>query len=111
MKCPECERLGERSKLYMPDSYMSTAMGGSQNYYDEDGDHHYHEVNHSSGQGHCSNGHVLNVTRSTKCKSCDYGTPQTITLAFTRTAEPEPEYIEFKNLLISIPREPGGGIA
>jgi hypothetical protein len=82
VKCPECERTGQQSKLYMPTSYFSTAMGGSQDYYDEDGHHHYHEVNRSRGTGHCSNGHTLNVDLSTKCKApgCDYGFPQNLTV-------------------------------
>lgn len=82
MKCPECEHTGQRSQLYMPDCYFSTAMGGTRNYYDEDGNHHYHEVNRSSGRGSCSNGHVLNVSASTKCTApgCDYGHPLTISI-------------------------------
>lgn len=82
MKCPECVRTEQRSKFYMPTSYYSTAMGGSQSYYDEDGYRHYHEVNGRGGQAHCSLGHILNVELSTKCKApgCDYGYEQTITL-------------------------------
>jgi hypothetical protein len=94
----------------MPDGYFSTGMGGSQSYYDEAGHKHYHEINSSSGQGHCSNGHILNITLSTKCEApgCDYGTPQTITLAPQRPPRPEPEYITFDNVRIAVPREPGG---
>lgn len=75
MKCPECERTGQRSKLYMPTSYFSTAMGGTESYYDEDGVHHFHEINDSGGSGSCSQGHILNVSLSTKCPApgCDYG--------------------------------------
>lgn len=81
MKCPECERTGRQSKLYMPDSYFSTAMGGSETYYDEEGQYHHHEVNSSSGQGHCSNRHTLNVVLSTKCQTpgCGYGSLLSIT--------------------------------
>lgn len=109
MKCPECERTGQRSQLYMPTGYSSTLMGGSQIFYDEDGHRHYHEVNTSHGQAHCSNGHVLNVTCSTKCKApdCDYGTPQTMTLVPPRPPAPEPEYITFENVQITFPRELG----
>lgn len=111
MKCPECDRTGQRSKFYMPTSYVSTAMGGTRTYYDEDGYRHYHEINSSRGQAFCSNGHTLNVTLSTKCQApgCDYGTPQTMTLVPPRPAEPEPSsYIRFDNVQITIPREPGG---
>ena len=94
MKCPECERTGQRSKFYMPTGYSSTAMAGSEDYYDEDGHRHYHEVNTRGGQAHCSNGHVLNVTCSDKCQApgCDYGSPQTITLVPPRAPEPEPSH-------------------
>lgn len=111
MKCPECERIGQRSKLFMPDGYFSTAMGGSQSYYDEDGHKHYHEINSSSGQGHCSNGHILDVTLSTKCKApgCGYGTPLEMTLAPPRPPRPEPSYIEVFNGQFGVPREPGMG--
>ena len=97
MKCPECERTGQRSKLYMPTMWSSTAMGGSQSYYDEDGELHYHEVNIRSGRAHCSNGHEHSVTASTKCAApgCDYGTPQKMTLLAPRPPEPKPEYITF----------------
>lgn len=82
MRCPECERTGQRSKLYTPTCYISTAMAGAQTCYDEDGNRHHHEVNSSGGRGQCSSGHTLDFTASTKCPApdCDYGTPQTITL-------------------------------
>lgn len=111
MKCPECERTGQQSKFYMPDSYCSTLMGGTQTYYDEDGHRHRHEVNSSAGWARCSNGHVLSVVLSTKCEApdCDYGTPQTITLVPPRPAEPELEYTTLPYVQFTIPREPGGG--
>jgi len=82
MKCPECERNAQKSKLNMPQGWTSTLMGGSRNFYDEDGNHHYHEVNSTRGQAVCSNGHRLTVTQSTKCLApeCDYGHPQTMEL-------------------------------
>lgn len=82
MRCPECVRLGLRSRLYAPTCYTRTAMGGSQQYYDEDGNRHYHEVNRSHGQGHCSEGHVLHWAMSTQCpaEGCEYGSPETITV-------------------------------
>lgn len=106
MKCPECERTGQRSKLYMPDGYVSTCMGGSQGFYDEDGHRHYHEVNSSHGQAHCSLGHILTVDLSTKCKApgCDYGHEQTMTLVPPRPADPEPtSVITFEDVQIKFP--------
>lgn len=80
MKCPECEATGQKSKLYMPTAYISTAMGGSQSFYDEEGNRHHHEVNRRGGIGRCSNGHQLNVDLSTQCQApgCDYGEPFSI---------------------------------
>lgn len=106
MKCPECERTGQKSKLYMPDFYSCTDMGGSQDYYDEDGHHHYHEVNHSSGQGRCSNGHLLDVVASTKCEapSCSYGREQTITFTGSVPVEPERQYITLPFKTFASPR-------
>lgn len=114
MKCPECERTGQRSKLYMPDCYFTTAMGGTETYYDEDGQRHHHEVNHSSGQGRCSNGHLLNFSRSTKCPAagCDYGFPHQVTFQPPQTPGPHPllnphSCIEL-NTTFAVPRELGG---
>jgi hypothetical protein len=82
MKCPECVRMGQQSRLYMPTSYFSTAKAGTETYYDEDGIWHHHDANRSGGTGWCSQGHTLDVMLSTKCPApnCDYGDPQTITL-------------------------------
>lgn len=106
MKCPKCEQTSQRSKLYMPTSYCCTAMGGTQTYYDEDGQRHHHEINSSVGQGRCSNGHILNITASTKCPApdCDYGHPQRIDVLPPTPPQPEPEYIAFDNLFLQIPR-------
>jgi hypothetical protein len=66
----------------MPTSYVSTAMGGTETYFDEDGHRHHHEVNRSGGRANCSNGHVLNITLSNRCAApgCDYGHERVITV-------------------------------
>ncbi|MBB3752656.1 hypothetical protein FHT44_005168 [Mycolicibacterium sp. BK634] len=66
-------------------------MGGSRGFYDEDGHYHYHEANSSRGQAHCSNGHIMDVTRSTKCTApgCDFGHEERLVLV--PSPEPEPE--------------------
>lgn len=106
MKCPECVRTGQRSKLYMPATYCCTDMGGTQTYYDEDGVRHHHDVNHASGRGRCSNGHILDVTASTECPApdCGYGHPQTIDVVPAAPPKPETtEYITFENIQIGFP--------
>lgn len=111
VKCPECVRTGQLSKLYMPNGYTSTLMGGTQTYFDEDGVRHHHEVNTSRGQGSCSNGHILDFIASTKCPApeCDYGHPTKVTFVAPEPPKPEPEYVEFKNLTISFaPQGPPG---
>lgn len=50
MRCPECVRTGQRSEYFPPSSWFSTAMGGSESYFDEDGEKHYHEVNSLSAE-------------------------------------------------------------
>ena len=57
MKCPLCEKLGKKSKLYQPGGTFTTCMGMPPPYYDENGDYHFHETNLSRQNYHCSNGH------------------------------------------------------
>lgn len=91
----------------MPDGYMSTLMGGTQTYYDEDGVRHHHEVNSSTGRGHCSLGHDLDVNASTRCPApgCEYGRPLSITYIPPKPAASDvaPQYLEFKNVQITFP--------
>lgn len=67
MKCPECVKLGKRSTV-TPGMSMTTCMGWSPGYYDEDGkwieseDPNIHTTEYS-----CSNGHRWGVqTRAGK---------------------------------------------
>jgi hypothetical protein len=114
VKCPECVRLGTQSKLFMPTGYCCTDMGGSQTFYDEEGHYHHHEVNSATGQGHCTNGHILTVTGSTVCPAsdCDYGQPQKITFVPPPPPQPEPEYVTFTNITVRLadPPEPDSGV-
>lgn len=55
MRCPECEREGKKSKVYVG---MSTrTLMGWQPYYDEDGKFHNDDPNHTTTEYDCSNGH------------------------------------------------------
>lgn len=53
--CPECKKKGLKSKVYIG-SMTSTLMAGSQ-YYDEEGNYHYNDPNHTTTYYSCSNGH------------------------------------------------------
>ena len=70
-KCPFCEKEGKKSKLYSGGA-MQTLMGGSESFYDEDGKKHYHEINTTTRDYHCSNGHYFTRKYKQKCPSCDY---------------------------------------
>lgn len=66
MKCPECEKEGKVSKLYV-DGIFKTCAGGSQYYYDEDGNYHIHDINRATQRSHCTLGHVNVVEIENKC--------------------------------------------
>ena len=55
MICPECQKLGLKSKAY-PGWTTCTAMY-CQPFYDEEGELHHHDMNTTSTQYSCSNGH------------------------------------------------------
>ena len=55
MKCPKCEELGIKSKVYVGMS-TSTLMYSAP-YYDEDGNYHYDDPNIHETEYRCSNGH------------------------------------------------------
>jgi hypothetical protein len=67
MKCPECEKLGFKSCVY-PNGCSVTAMC-SNNYYDENGKYHVHNMNTRTTHYTCSNGHswVEDTTGSCWC--------------------------------------------
>lgn len=72
MICKECKAAGQKSSVYEPAGWFSTAMG-YERYYDEDGKYHVHDPNHSTGTYTCSKGHKWHVTRQKQCPSCEYG--------------------------------------
>jgi hypothetical protein len=51
-------------------------MGGSQHYYDEDGNLHSHEINTLTSRWWCSEGHVFVRRLTPGCPSCDYGSEE-----------------------------------
>ena len=55
MKCPECEKLGLKSKIFVGAS--SSTLLAAMPYYDEEGNYHYNDLNTTSTSYTCSNGH------------------------------------------------------
>ncbi|GAH86400.1 unnamed protein product [marine sediment metagenome] len=55
MRCPECEKNGLKSKVYVGTS--STTLLASYPYYDEEGNYHCDDPNTITTSYSCSNGH------------------------------------------------------
>lgn len=74
MKCPTCVEEGEKSRVYCGGSSM-TGIGGSQDFWDEEEIHHYHEVNRVSTSYSCSRGHswVFSTVPSCPAPGCEWG--------------------------------------
>lgn len=70
MKCPECEKSGERSFFYEDECCISTAMC-SHSYFDEDGREHRHNPNTRSLGAHCSKGHEFRIKLRSLCRVPD----------------------------------------
>lgn len=65
MICPECKAENKKSRVYAGPS-SSTCMHCAP-YYDEDGKHHYHDINTSSTSYSCSNGHEWSESSQGSC--------------------------------------------
>lgn len=70
MICPECEKTGQKSKVYGGFG-LTTAMF-SPGYYDEDGNYHHHDPNTTTSKYNCSNGHDFTVVSHKLCW-CEVG--------------------------------------
>lgn len=81
MICPKCKELGQKSTITIGPAY-TTAMYCPP-YYDEDGKLHSHDYNKTSEVYNCSQGHTINVTRSTRCPNCYFGN-DTVTKVYER---------------------------
>jgi hypothetical protein len=69
MKCPECEKEGERSCVY--DLGGRTTLMGWMPFYDEDGRYHSHDLNETTHSYRCSRGHYWEVTSPPPvCAAC-----------------------------------------
>ena len=71
MKCPECVKQDLKSKVNVPSYCIRTAMCVDQ-YYDEDGKYHSHDMNTTSSQYTCSNGHAWTKISKGSCW-CGWG--------------------------------------
>lgn len=69
MKCPECERSGDKSTLSIGAS-LTTAMY-TQDYYDEEGVLHRHDPNRHETEYSCSNGHSFKKIHKLKCPALE----------------------------------------
>lgn len=67
MKCPVCVERGEKSTLHV--SGGLTTLLAPYSYYDEDGEHHYHDRNTSSSEWSCSNGHGGSLVTQPSCSA------------------------------------------
>jgi hypothetical protein len=72
MKCPECVREGERSRVGSHGA-TRTAMG-VERFWDEDGVAHVHDPNKTTESFSCSRGHRWQVSAKPPCPAdgCDY---------------------------------------
>jgi len=72
MICPVCEKLEVKSQV---DSHggTSTLLGGSRDYYDEQGVHHFHDINTTRWNYSCSRGHNFDMVGHSPCPAGDYG--------------------------------------
>lgn len=70
MICKKCQENNLKSKVFAG-GCSSTLMTAS-SYYDEEGKPHYHDLNTTTAEYRCSNGHRFTVKLRAKCVSCDF---------------------------------------
>ena len=70
MKCPECIKLGLRSKIFA--GMSSGTLMCCHPFYDEDGVYHHHDYNKTTTNYSCSNGHSWSETIRNQCPACGY---------------------------------------
>jgi hypothetical protein len=68
MKCPECTKLGLRSKVYVGTS--SSTDIPCPPFYDEDGNYHLHDLNEVRSNYSCSQGHHWSEVWQLHCPTC-----------------------------------------
>jgi len=75
MKCSECVSEGKKSSIHPSPTSFRTAMGGLEQYYDEDGEWHYHDPNYTTRQYGCTNGHKWETKLKGPCPAPSCGWP------------------------------------
>jgi hypothetical protein len=78
MKCPICETEGRLSKLRIYHCPVTDAC--THEFYDPNGDYHWHNPNSRARVLTCSNGHKTIHVSSTKCdvEGCTFGEAESI---------------------------------
>ena len=66
MKCPECVKLDQRSKVYANGPAFTTLVY-CEPFYDEDGRHHHHDRNITTIGYRCSKAHEWTERTTPKC--------------------------------------------
>lgn len=69
MKCPECEKEGKLSKVWVGPE--STTLLQVKEFFDENGVYHYHDLNVTTRNFTCSNQHSFIVSgKVAQCPAC-----------------------------------------
>jgi hypothetical protein len=70
LKCQECEKAGQKCRIYIGGCIATSMYCPS--IYDEDGKHYVHDFNNVTQQLSCSNGHSWVEAQEKSCPSCDW---------------------------------------
>ena len=68
MKCEACVRDGKRSTVHELSSITTSLQ--SNYFFDEDGEHHFHNPNVTTSSWRCSNGHEFVREGRSECETC-----------------------------------------
>lgn len=73
MRCPECEKEGEKSTVIDPMGGATTLMAVHA-FWDEEDRHHHHDPNATTTSYSCSRGHKWSVSHRDGCpvKDCEW---------------------------------------
>lgn len=73
MKCPKCVVEGKKSYVFEDGGWTTLVYCAP--YYDEEGEYHVHDMNTSTWNFHCSEGHSWAESSGHQCPNpkCDWG--------------------------------------